>query len=251
MSRSTEVLYSNDDYLVRYPVHSPRKYMVSQHLQDKGLEFTTEFVEYPDIEPVCKELGVKPTSKKEDGTDLYTLPAIYDPSTGVYVADSFPIAQYLDKTYPDTPPIFPRNTVGLHRAFTLSFAQHIEPLWDFIIPYTCFMLNPRSSEYFRRTREASFGKTMEELIPKGDGAVGNWDVLREGFSKIAYVYSFTDDMGPFLMGDEITWGDLLLCSFLSWMKIVWGEDDQKWKDVMKWDGGRWERLFNDLQKYAV
>lgn len=220
-------------------------------LNIKGLPFTTEFVEYPDIEPFCKKLGIKPTTKKEDGRDYYTLPAIYDPSTGVYVADSFPIAQYLDKTYPDTPLIFPRNTVGLHRAFTLSFSQNIEPLWDFIIPYTCFMLNPSSSEYFRRTREASFGKTMEDLIPKGDEATAHWAKLREGFSKIAYLYAFTDDLGPFMMGNEISWDDLLLCSFFSWMKIVWGEDDKKWKDITEWDDGRWARLHGELEKYAV
>ncbi|PPQ74186.1 hypothetical protein CVT25_012929 [Psilocybe cyanescens] len=231
---------------------SPSTFKTRYTLNFKGLPFTTEWVEYPDIEPHCKKLGIKPTSKKDDGRDHYTLPAIYDPSTGTYIADSFPIAEYLDKTYPDTPPIFPRNTVGLHRAFNQAvFEQNIEPLWEFILPPSCLILNPPSSEYFRRTREEWLGKTMEDMVPKGEYAIKQWNKIQVFFGKIAAWYAVTDGTGPYMMGDEISWDDILLCSFFSWMKIVWGKDDKKWKDVAGWDGGRWGRLLQGLEKYSV
>lgn len=44
---------------------------------------------------------------------MYTLPAIYDPSTGTGVADSFEIARYLDKQYPTTPTVIPAGTEAL------------------------------------------------------------------------------------------------------------------------------------------
>lgn len=75
----------------------------SLSLQLKGIPFKTEWVEYPDIEPLCKRIGALPTSKKTDGRDHYTLPTIFDPSTGRAISDSLPIALYLDQTYPDSP----------------------------------------------------------------------------------------------------------------------------------------------------
>jgi len=87
----------------------------------KGIPYKTEWVEYPDIEPICKKLGIAPTYKNADGSDRYTIPAIHDPSTGVYISDSVLIAEYLDKTYPYTPQVFPHHTHALHAAFTAAF----------------------------------------------------------------------------------------------------------------------------------
>ncbi|KAE9393742.1 hypothetical protein BT96DRAFT_999183 [Gymnopus androsaceus JB14] len=44
-----------------------------------------------------KEIGAKPTGLQP----LYTLLAIIDDSTGVVLAESTDIVEYLDKTYPD------------------------------------------------------------------------------------------------------------------------------------------------------
>src|SRR6266446_9283461 len=74
-------------------------------------------LEFPDIESLFKKMGIPPTSKEEDGSDRYTVPAIHDPSTGASIADSVLIAEYLEKTYPDTPKVFPNNTPALQVAF--------------------------------------------------------------------------------------------------------------------------------------
>jgi hypothetical protein len=73
-------------------------------LHYKGLEYETVWVEYPDIETVAKKLGIKPTGVKPDGSDLYTIPMIYDRSTGTGVAHSFQIALYLDTAPQHSPP---------------------------------------------------------------------------------------------------------------------------------------------------
>jgi glutathione S-transferase len=67
----------------------------------KRIPFETVWVEFADIEKVSKEVGIAPNGKKADGTDRYTLPAIKDQETGHSLADSFKIAQYLDKKYPE------------------------------------------------------------------------------------------------------------------------------------------------------
>jgi glutathione S-transferase len=72
-------------------------------LNYKGIPYRTEGNEFPDIEPLSKKLGIEPTNHNPDGSALYTLPAIHDSSTGVYIADSTAIAEYLEKTYPSFP----------------------------------------------------------------------------------------------------------------------------------------------------
>lgn len=215
-------------------------------LNFKGIPYRTEWVEYPDVEPLSKKLGIKPTTLKEDGRPHYTLPAIHDPSTGIYIADSLAIAEYLEKTYPDSPSVFPNGTAGLQKAFGVSFAECIEVARAFIIPVTCLRLNPVSAEYFRRTREISYGKKLEDVIPTG---TEEWRKVEQGMDKLHSYLVSTDDKGPYMLGDTISWSDLMISSYLYWLKVIWGEDSKEWKDIASWNGGRWEAHSNALKKY--
>jgi hypothetical protein len=60
-------------------------------------------------------------SEKADGSAHYTHPAIHDPSTGAYISDSILITEYLEKMYPETPHIFPNNTLALQATFIAAF----------------------------------------------------------------------------------------------------------------------------------
>ncbi|CAA7271308.1 unnamed protein product [Cyclocybe aegerita] len=222
-------------------------------LNYKRIPYKTEWVEYPDIEPLCKKLGIAPTGQKEDGSgrDHYTLPAIYDPSTGSYVSDSFAIAEYLDKTYPDTPKLFPNDTTALQAVFTEVFRAKLAPLWAFILPSICTILNPRSEEYFRRTREATFGKALEELLPKGEVAVAEWAKYRDALTEVDKWYAKNGGKGPYLLGETFSWGDLVVAGYTVWLRIIWGEDSPKWKDVESWNGGRWKTLIDSLKEYET
>ena len=59
----------------------------------------------------------------------------------------------------------------------------------------------------------------------------------------------TDKKGPYMMGDTISWSDLVLFSFLSLFKTIWGEDSPEWKDIASWNNGRWEAHFDALKEY--
>ena len=218
-------------------------------LNYKGIPYHTEWVEFPDIEPLSKRLGIKPTDQKSDGSPLYSLPAIHDPSTGIYIADSFAIAEYLEKTYPNTPSVFPNGTIGLQKAFEATFTMHLEAVWPLILPASNFKLNPASEEYFRRTREILFGKKLEDVIPTGNAWTEQWGKFEKGITTIDSYWASTDEKGPYILGDTISWSDLVLFSFLYWFKLIWGENSKEWKDIASWNGGRWEVHINALKKY--
>lgn len=219
-------------------------------LNYKGIPYKTEWVEYPDIEAHCTKLGIAPTSKKADGSPAYTLPAIHDTATGIYLSDSFPIAEYLEKTYPDKPSLFPGHSHGLQALFDGAFVDAaLTPAFQFILPATCPTLNSRSEEYFRRTREQTFGKALEDVVPKGEEGVAQWAKFKDGLGKVDTWYAKSG--GVFLMGGSISWADLDIAAWLIWMKIVWGEESTQWKDIASWQGGRWKNLLGNLKQYQT
>ena len=220
-------------------------------LNFKGIPYKTEWVEYPDIEPLCKKLGIPPTYKKADGKDHYTLPAIHDPSTGAYVSNSILIAEYLEKTYPGTPQVFPHNTLALQTTFGQAFGDSISALWNFIVPAVYVKLNPQSQEYFRSTREESFGKAMEDITPKGEAAVAEWAQFRDGLGKVDSWYAKNGGQGPFLLGEALSWGDIAVASCLIWLRIIWGEGSPQWKDISSWNDGRWAGIVDSMKKYET
>ena len=106
----------------------------------KQLPYKTEWVEFPDIKAVCQKIGAPPTDIRLqlDGSGLqehYTLPVIYDSSTGKIVAESFAIAEYLDETYPDTPKLLPAGSAAAIALFNKCAEQYVLiPLVPLVLP---------------------------------------------------------------------------------------------------------------------
>ena len=221
-------------------------------LNYKGIPYRTEWIEYPDIEPHSKNLGIKPTGKKPDGTPYYTLPAIHDPSTGIYLADSFLIAEYLEETYLGTPRIFPDGTKSLQHAFQFSFSQRLEPVRPFILPSVLPKLGTqRNKEHYRQARELTLGRTLEEMVPFGTERVVKWAKFREVMNQVDECLAKTDAKGPYVMGDIISWADVFLASYLIYFKIIWGEDSEEWKDIASWNQGRWANFLRALGNQTI
>ena len=218
-------------------------------LNYKGIPYKTQWVDYPDIRDHCMKHGIAPTLKRGEEGPPFTLPAIHDTSTGAYVSDSFAIAEYLEKTFPDTPPLFPKNTVGLQAAFSTVPGNVLAPLFPLTIPCIFPHLSPKAQTYFRSTREPRFGKKIEDIAPKGEEKVKEWAKFRDGMTKIDSWYAKSG--GPFLMGDVLSWADVHIGSLLIWCRLVWGENSQDWADVEGWDGGRWKRLSEIFKEYET
>jgi len=213
----------------------------------KKLPYKTIPIEYPDIASVSESLGIPPFRTK-DGVALYTCPAIIDDATGVALPDSYKIAEYLDKQYPDTPKVFPPGTEAFHAAFYTQIFQMIDPVWDLLLPRVPgAVLNPPSAEYFIRTRSASFGKPLADLEPVGEARTEAWAKLKANFGEVDGWLKKSS--GPFFMGETPVFADFMVAGIFQWIKVVLRESSDEWKDIREWHNGRWENLLKDLKQY--
>lgn len=209
----------------------------------KGIAYQTIWVEYPDIAPKMKEIGAKPTDKKDNGDDHYTLPVIQDPNTGAIVSDSFAIAEYLEKTYPDTPKLFPVGSEGLQAAFHEAHDNGIA-VPRLIVKLVFGILNPESQGYFRETREAK-GRKIEAFDEQSEL---QWERAEAGYSKLAAWYD-KNGPGPFIQGDSLTYGDIDVAGYFTWYGNVTNRESEEWKKMLTWDGGRWGKLVDAVKPY--
>ncbi|KAK7043042.1 hypothetical protein VNI00_008780 [Paramarasmius palmivorus] len=212
----------------------------------KGLKFRTIWVEFPDIESMCRKLGVLPTATRRDGSPWYTLPAIYDPSTGVALSESFLIAEYLDKQYPDSPRLMPDGTIALHTAFNEAFKAKLGAVVRFVLPKLPGILNPVSAEFIERTRAAEIGMPLEEFYPRPEAREGIWRKVEEDYSAVA---GWPDEQDKWFMADNVSFADLMVAGRLKFFKVIFGEDSDEWKSIASLGRGRFGRMLEDLEKY--
>ncbi|KAI0927060.1 hypothetical protein AcV5_007698 [Taiwanofungus camphoratus] len=252
MSTAQDIIfYDIPSNSVKNKAWSPNTWKTRFALNYKGLPYKTVWVEYPDIAGLCKEIGAAPTDTYEDGSPAYTLPAIYDPSTKMGVAESGIIARYLDKTYPNTPVLIPEGSDAFHAAFQEAFLLTIQrKMLPIMLLATTDQLNSPSAAYFRRTREATYGK-MEELSPAGPVRDGQWEELRAGFTKVAEWMSMDGKDKPFFMGDTICHADLSIAGWLMWMKRVLGSGGPEWAAVKTWNEGKWAAFMDFFETYEI
>jgi len=225
---------------------STNKDLLRYCLKIKGLPFHTEWINISAVPRFGSDIGVEKTNIGGQGIKAYTLPIIHDPSTGTTIAESFKIAQYLDKTYPDTPRIVPTGTESLQNAFRTAVSALESPIYAFAIPKTFELLSePADREYFRNTRESFFGTTLEELTPTGDAATITWAKVKEAFSTYA---SWYEGGGKYFAGESPCFADVVLTGKVFWIRNTLGKESTQWEDVRKWDDGKWEKLLADFEQ---
>ena len=219
----------------------------------KGLPFKSEWVDWPDIENVCKSIGAEPTTTKASGGPLYTVPFIRDPSTGAVVSDSLKIILYLEKAYPDTPTLFPYHSHSLQIAFgQAAYTALVHSLFHTVALATADSFSPASSEFWKSTRPAHFGEDFRISDHLSvDETEELWKALEKGFDTVSSWLDAGTSNGLFVMGDSITYGDAVIAGLLMWPKVVFGAGSEGWRRIESWNGGRWIRLLKAFEKYEV
>jgi len=144
------------------------------------------------------------------------------------VADSWAIAEYLEDHYPERPSLFEGPGGHAHAKFINAWADAImiPGIARLVVHDIWLVLAPADQAYFRSSREARFGTTLEEVQADRDDRV---DEFRKALSPIRQVLKTQTWLG----GASPTYADYIVFGGLQWARVVsrfelLAKDDPVW-----------------------
>ncbi|KAL6802317.1 hypothetical protein J3E68DRAFT_395855 [Trichoderma sp. SZMC 28012] len=193
---------------------SPVVWRIRLLLNYKQIPYKTVFLEMPDIEPTLKGLGLSPHDPAS-GNFNYTVPTIHHLPTNKFIMDSKPISEFLESTYPD--PSVPL-TSELGTEIEAKVRSLVAPtFYRSAMPREVNILSPRAQEYFRRTRESRFGKTLEELLA---GEEERWQAVDADRRAVGELMRTNKALGPFILGARPSYSDFFIAGSLQSVKVI-------------------------------
>ncbi|KAK0631431.1 hypothetical protein B0T14DRAFT_532194 [Immersiella caudata] len=249
---------------------APNPWKARYALNFKGLSYRTEWVLMTDIAKVRKGFGLSACRNFADGTAFHTLPVLVtdpkDPSSAI--GDSFDIANYLQKTFPDAGAgdLFPEQNLD----YTLpAHFQSLVPLSerddDVHADYARFQANVDMA-FSVHTQLAAHGMRWDPEVEEAVRAeflrrIGkkSWDELGiEGEAREQLKASFEatlgglaallkrDASGPFMLGAQPSYADIIVGGWLRMMSKALPKGE--WEELQRWYDGVFGKLHAALQK---
>ncbi|MFC4346277.1 glutathione S-transferase family protein [Kordiimonas lipolytica] len=178
---------------------SPYVWRIRMALMHKGLDFEGVPIRFLNKQPL-------------ENAQSKTVPVLND--DGTWVKDSFEIALYLEKTYPDAPlfggPIAEGQARLLNAFIDNTVVRGIFPM---IVADIHARLDEKNGSYFREAREKFLGCSLEEAQAGRDAALPKF---RASLTPIRNTLGFQ----KFLSGDAPAWADYCLFGTLMWARIA-------------------------------
>ncbi len=179
---------------------SPHCWKSRMALAHKALEHQaapTRFVEIPLIENGLSKI----------------VPIIRDGEKAI--ADSFAIALYLDEAYPDRPTLFAGEGGQAMARFIERWSQlTLHPYIGVAAMMDEYrILDEESAAYFRRSREARFGKSLEAVAGERDAKLAGF---RASLQPLRSMLSYQ----PFLGGPSPLFADYIVFGALQWARVT-------------------------------
>ncbi|KAI0160712.1 putative glutathione S-transferase [Xylariaceae sp. FL1272] len=205
-------------------------------LNYKKLDYTTEWLVYPDIKP-----RLQPHFPADHQS--FTIPTVKMPD-GTYIMNSKFIAEALEKAYPEP-------SIHLNSPYQQPMLDHLsnahEALQSVYQPGVYNnVLSEGSKEYFHRTRSEAAGMPLEEFEKQGENG-SPWDDAAPHFQKITQMLK--ENEGPFFMGEMLSYTDLIYGAYLIFMRRIGEHMFQRILEVSG-DGEVHLRLFEAVRPFA-
>jgi len=131
------------------------------------------------------------------------------------VVDSWVIATYLEDAYPDRPSLF-GGAGGRALGRMLNWWGDITVIggiFPLIVADIPGQLAPDDADYFRTSREARFGKPLEEVVADREKSV-------TGFRKSLEPMRLTLKSQPYLGGEKPNYADYIVFGGFQWARAV-------------------------------
>ncbi|MFB2551147.1 glutathione S-transferase family protein [Ensifer soli] len=189
---------------------SPHVWKVALALAHKGLDHTVRSVPFTAI-PAIEGGATKTVPLLRDGDRL--------------VSDSFEIALYLERTYPDRPSLFggPGGEAMARFVESWSQTQIHTALVRMVVLDIHDLLAPEDQTYFRASREARLGRALEEVVAGRDGERDAFTARLEPLRSTLKGQAFIGGPSP-LFSDYIVFGALQWARITSPLKLLAGDD---------------------------
>ncbi|KAG0330126.1 hypothetical protein BGZ99_007989 [Dissophora globulifera] len=272
-SKSSEAMIFYD-IAMRPPIAStccsPNPWKSRMALNFKNVAYSTTWVPFPDVAQVRRALDMDACRKFGDGTNFYTLPILIDSDTNSKIGDSFDIAVYLQTKYPNSgsgnlfPPqkldfVFDQGVplliplsdqkesgYGEYSQFNTSvdeaFSNHVG-LMAHNFPFDPVNMEASRAEFIRRAGL----KSWDDFDIQGEKREKLKESLRLMLGDLGKLF-LRDTSGPFLLGEQASYADLIVGGWLRMMRVTLPENE--WEEVRGWHGGIFGRLYDGLEKYA-
>jgi len=131
------------------------------------------------------------------------------------VVDSWAIANYLEDQFPDRPSLFggEGGRAALRMINWWGDIAIVGGLFPLIVADIPGHLAPVDADYFRKTREARFGKPLEQVVAARDSAV-------TGFRKSLDPMRLTLRTQSYLGGEQPNYADYIVFGGFQWARVV-------------------------------
>ncbi|KAK8100430.1 hypothetical protein PG999_010804 [Apiospora kogelbergensis] len=212
-------------------------------LNFKGVDYKTEWLEYPDIKPRLEKHLQLPAGK-----EVYTIPTVILPD-GTYLEDSLAIAHKLEELYPEPKlagietPTWERLT----RDLLPGIMGDLRPVYFSRLPER--VLNKASYEYWQTTRREALGvnKRPDELTDADRD--DTWKQLADS-GKLKQVTALlnANEKGP-LFGEQVAFVDFVWAGFLVFWRTIGGAE---WDKILELTGDKERHLkfLEAMEPYA-
>ncbi|MDA4846980.1 glutathione S-transferase family protein [Hoeflea poritis] len=183
---------------------SPHCWKTVMSLAHKGLEFERSAVPFTGVPEVENRFGK-------------TVPVLRDGDK--VISDSFDIALYLEETYPDRPTLFGgEGGVALSRFMEAWSASQIHTtIGGRLLLDIHAMLEPQDQAYFRESREARFGRPLEDVVEAGA------ERIREFGAKLEPLRLMLKRQ-PFIGGEGPLFADYIVFGAFQWARVCSAEE---------------------------
>lgn len=129
------------------------------------------------------------------------------------IHDSWAIAHYLEETYPERPSLFGGPAADALTRFVKEWTELVlhPGIVTLVLKDIHDVLDEGDKAYFRTTREARFGGTLEEVGAGRESRIGD---LREKLRPLRA----TLEAQPFLAGNDPAYADYILFGAFQWAR---------------------------------
>jgi len=179
---------------------SPFVWRIKFALQHKGITYESVPMGFSGIRHIGQGLVETGAPK--------TLPIVE--YAGVFISESWAIAEWLDEAFPDHPPLFSSQPeLAMVRFFDKWFATAVLPPMFRSCVYQIFEhVRPEEQDYFRTTRERMFRQTLEAVAADSENYLAQ---MREALLPMRLALR----SAPYLGGDQPTYAD-----YIAWGAFV-------------------------------